>query len=320
MVAEKSTSSGFPWKGILIVILLILLLLLGFKFKEALDQKEKALSEVRKLTEQTQQQSLRIAGLEKLSNEVNALCTPNVADINEPLAPCAKCVSTINKISPSEAEQAIKLGTKLERIYQGSPDSIQYANFEKQLEEAAKQLMEGKELTFMATNQEALKAKDEEIANLKKQITSSEQSLAENSVLQAELARCLANSNFMIKRTGLDRAPCWVDDEGAVQYLFDITLLEDNKVIVKPAWPASRQGDVDKMSPVKALQPFFGQEMPLPLFLRQAREIHEIGNNNEIQACRFFVRLKSEIPDRITADRARLAVEGVFYKLEKLGK
>lgn len=320
MAAEKSTSSGFPWKGILIVILLILLLLLGFKFKEALDQKEKALSEIRQLTEQTQQQSQRIAGLEKLSNQVNALCTPNVADINEPLAPCAKCVSTINKISPSEAEQAIKLGTKLERIYQESPDSIQYANFEKQLEVAAKQLMEGKELSFVATNHEALMAKDKEIENLKKQITSSEQSLAENAVLQAELARCLANSNFMIKRTGLDRAPCWVDDEGAVQYLFDLTLLEDNKVVVKPAWPASRQGDVDKMSPVKALQPYFGQEMPLPLFLRQAREIHEIGNNNEAQACRFFVRLKSEIPDRETADRARLAVEGVFYKLEKLGK
>lgn len=320
MAAEKSTSSGFPWKGILIVILLILLLLLGFKFKEALDQKEKALTEIRQLTEQSEQQAQRIAGLEKLSNEVNSLCTPNVADVNEPLAPCAKCVSTINKISPSEAEQAIKLGTKLERIYQSSPDSIEYANYEQQLEAAAKQLMEGKELSFVASNQQALAAKDAEIEKLQKQIASSEQSMTENARLQSELTRCLANSNFMIKRTGLDRAPCWLDDEGAVQYLFDITLLPDDKVIVKPSWPASRQEEVNKMSPVKALQPFFGQEMPLPLFLRQAREIHEIGNNNDIEACRFFVRLKSEIPDRETADRARLAVEGVFYKYEKVGK
>jgi hypothetical protein len=57
--------------------------------------------------------------------------------------------------------------------------------------------------------------------------------------------------------------------------------------------------------------------MPMSSFMKQAYGILEIGKQNKPEACRFFVRMKSEIEDRATADKARLTIENAFYKFER---
>jgi hypothetical protein len=51
--------------------------------------------------------------------------------------------------------------------------------------------------------------------------------------------------------------------------------------------------------------------------MKQAYGILEIGKQNKPETCRFFVRMKSEIEDRATADKARLTIENAFYKFER---
>jgi hypothetical protein len=52
-------------------------------------------------------------------------------------------------------------------------------------------------------------------------------------------------------------------------------------------------------------------------FKTSAQEIFRYSENNKPEECRFYVRLSSTISDAVKSDRARLAVESVFYKDEK---
>ena len=52
-------------------------------------------------------------------------------------------------------------------------------------------------------------------------------------------------------------------------------------------------------------------------FRHYSKQIFDYGRKRKPLACRFFVTMRSEIPDRETADKARFALEDYFYKYEQ---
>ncbi|WP_289168607.1 hypothetical protein [uncultured Parasutterella sp.] len=129
----------------------------------------------------------------------------------------------------------------------------------------------------------------------------------------------LDNQNkYLAKRAGFGYPPCWVNDEGKIQYLFNIELLPDDKVIVSRAWPAERDDKALEMVPVKKIMPYFGKTIDMSLLLPQAQEILNISNQTKPSACRHFVVLRNRIQDRATGDMQRLKIERYFYKREEI--
>ena len=316
MTEQPAKPKSFPWKEIIITILSLLLLLLGFRSFQLHKQLESNQEKEIQLTSRINEQTLQIKHFEKLSREISTLCTPSPSDVIDPLAPCAQCISTVLGKTTSSAKSAIELGKYLVDIYQNHSNTLDYQKYKDELIKVAEQITHGETHLLYTSVQHLLDVKDRRIHELEAQQKSLEDQLTNTSNLQSELERCLSSSNFLIRRSGLDRPPCWAGEDGSVQYLFDLTLLPNEKVIVNPAWPESRAQEARSMAPVRKIEPYFNQEISLPFFLRQGQEIHAIGNRAQPEACRYFVRLRSKIEDRETADKSRLAVEDYFYKYE----
>ena len=117
--------------------------------------------------------------------------------------------------------------------------------------------------------------------------------------------------NRLNARGGRDYPPCWVDENGKVEFLFSIELRTDS-IIVSPAWPTKR--DVDARS-LPGIDKLVGNEYPHQSFPTRIKDIFDWSNRQNPQ-CRHYVQIKSMIPDAVQSDRARLMVENYFYKVE----
>jgi hypothetical protein len=120
---------------------------------------------------------------------------------------------------------------------------------------------------------------------------------------------------FMKKRLedrgGRDFPPCWADETGAVEYLFDIELRPDSIVIAR-GWPERRDADARNLPGVQEAVAKPHTEADFP---RVMQGIFETSKHHDPE-CRYYVRLRSTIADAVASDRARLMVENYFYKLE----
>jgi hypothetical protein len=130
----------------------------------------------------------------------------------------------------------------------------------------------------------------------------------ENSDLRGQIAFL---RNGLDARGGRDYPPCWADEAGKVEFLLNIELGPD-VVQVTPGWPPARESDARALPGIAEV---LSAAAPLEVFAGRVQGIFDWSKRQDPQ-CRHYVRLKSSIPDAIQSDRARLAIESFFYKVE----
>lgn len=112
---------------------------------------------------------------------------------------------------------------------------------------------------------------------------------------------------------GRDYPPCWVSDDGKVEFLFSVTLYEDN-IDVVPAWPKHRENAARKLP---NLNNIIANHHSFSTFSNQVTPILNWSKQQDPE-CRHYVRIKSNIQSAVKSDRIRLMVENYFYKYEIL--
>jgi len=272
------------------------------------------------------------------------LCRPDPEDPISPMMPCNKCLSVVAHISKKDAMESIDLGRELTKILRDINPDADYQKFKKELKKVAALVSEGKEIVNkedLDTTVAQLESTQKDL-NLAKARLQQLQSILdeenEDSLNRIELQEKIASlqnqitkyekdiqtidtqNKYLARIAGLGYPPCWVGENGKPQYLFSIDLLPNDQVVVNRAWPEERNQEALEMSPVRDVQKYFGEIVPLSRFLPSANQILNISNNAKPSACRHFVILKNHIPDRLTGDRQRLKIENSFYKLEVLTK
>jgi hypothetical protein len=133
--------------------------------------------------------------------------------------------------------------------------------------------------------------------------------LKENADLRGQMANL--RNRFNAVGRGLDHPPCWADEAGNIEYLFNVELRQ-SVAIVTPAWPERRRQDAEKLPGVAEL---IGAPVNAERFRTASRPILDISKRQDPE-CRHFVVLNNTIESRREADQARWMVEEFFYKRE----
>lgn len=133
--------------------------------------------------------------------------------------------------------------------------------------------------------------------------------IKENADLRGQMANMRNRLNAVGR--GLDHPPCWADEAGNIEYLFNVEL-KQGSAIVTPAWPEHRRQDAEKLPGVSEL--IAGPASP-ERFRAVSRPILDISKRQDPE-CRHFVVLNNTIETRREADQARWMVEEFFYKRE----
>lgn len=133
--------------------------------------------------------------------------------------------------------------------------------------------------------------------------------LKENADLRGQMANM--RNRFNAVGRGLDHPPCWADEAGNIEYLFNVELRQ-GVAIVTPAWPERRRQDAERLPGVAEL---IAAPANAERFRRSSRPILDISKRQDPE-CRHFVVLNNMIESRREADQARWMVEEFFYKRE----
>ncbi|MDF1584072.1 MAG: hypothetical protein RQ733_02645 [Methyloprofundus sp.] len=112
-----------------------------------------------------------------------------------------------------------------------------------------------------------------------------------------------------LQANGLDHPPCWADAQsGAVEYLYRITLYENNMQIAA-AWPAYRKAGLRLIPGAEQLA---GQTLTQQQLDNQVAPLFAWSKTHR---CRHFVRIKDDSKTSKEAyKRQMLAIEAYFYK------
>lgn len=139
--------------------------------------------------------------------------------------------------------------------------------------------------------------------------TSPEALRKDNTDLRGQLAFL---KNKLDAKGGRDYPPCWADEAGKVEFLLAVEARPDS-LAVSPAWPAHRDAQARALPGMAAL--LAGGAISLVDFGSRTQGIYRWSQTQNPQ-CRHYVQFKSAIPNAVQSDRARLLVEGYFYKSE----
>lgn len=172
-----------------------------------------------------------------------------------------------------------------------------------EIEEAWSRLVDP--LTLDRKYQEFLRQKTdyERLKALEKQFAEQAKGLREkNEALLAQL-------DYLRKKArALGDPPCWLNAQNQVEFLFQITILDEG-VLVVPAWPQSRNKDVKQIRvPEKSLN----RNITVGEFQRDFRGIYDWSSN---ASCRHYVSLANQAKSGDKSTENRSAVEGYFYVL-----
>ena len=139
--------------------------------------------------------------------------------------------------------------------------------------------------------------------------TSPEALRKDNADLRGQLAFL---KNKLDARGGRDYPPCWADENGKVEFLLAVEARPDS-LAVAPAWPAHRDAQARALPGMAGV--LAGGATPLADFGNRIQGIYRWSQTQNPQ-CRHYVQFKSAIANAVQSDRARLLVEGYFYKAE----
>ena len=140
--------------------------------------------------------------------------------------------------------------------------------------------------------------------------TSSPEALRkDNADLRGQLAFL---RNKLDAKGGRDYPPCWADENGKVEFLLAVEARPDSLAIA-PAWAPNRDAQARALPGMAAV--LAGGAIPLADFGNRMQGIYRWSQTQNPQ-CRHYVQFKSAIANAVQSDRARLLVEGYFYKSE----
>lgn len=275
-------------------LVLILLLLLGWRVGNLSKQLEVA-------------KEITNMGICKLDPNENFVDT---------LMPCAKCVAKVEDLDVKDARMSIDLGKELvEQFKSHNTSKKSLEDFKKEMAEAAKKLAVGHSLV---TDEEQQKKLDEAV----KAIAKNQELEEENSLLRKEYGKLTAdNKELHAQKSNLQNRvgwpSCWITAETyKPQFLFNVVINEDSSYTVTPGWPEDKEAAALSVPGVKEM--IEKEHLTKRQFNHYGAKILAYSKAYKKGECRFFVRMKSNIPDRPTADRARLNLENYFYKHEIL--
>lgn len=109
---------------------------------------------------------------------------------------------------------------------------------------------------------------------------------------------------------GGEDPPCWVTQDGKIEYLLDVDLLGSGALLVRDATPASRLLDRQSLPLPPAL---FGRSLSPAEFLRLTLPVYQQGQAHQ---CRYFVFANDRTgsTQKVAFQNLLLTVEGHFYK------
>jgi hypothetical protein len=136
--------------------------------------------------------------------------------------------------------------------------------------------------------------------------------LASAGACKADLQSCknqttYLNSKLNAKTGGFDLPPCWVDDKGKIQYIFDASLT-DAGITIEDRAVAGREADQEKLPLSRAR---YGEPLGRGEFSAAFSPLLKWSNDH---GCRFYVRLYDDMRagDRAEYKALRGTVEGYF--------
>ncbi|MCI0733970.1 MAG: hypothetical protein L0Y38_09145 [Methylococcaceae bacterium] len=138
--------------------------------------------------------------------------------------------------------------------------------------------------------------------------------LARQTTIEAQNKELESRIKTLHARTGgsgLDHLPCWIDPEsGEIEYLYRVILLE-NRLKIEAAWPASRDGEAEKLMSLRVLA---NRTVSAAEFSRLAGPILAWSRRQKPE-CRHFVRIQDHEATTKTAFKKHLRlIETFFYK------
>lgn len=283
-------------------IIMVLVLLLGARLYEYAEREK---TNEDKLAEQAvllEKKAEEIAALrQRLETVTKQLATaqsgPCQLDEDDPVTtmmPCVKCIARQGNLTQAEAQVATDLSVELMETWRKLDNRPNLSELKKALEQARPLLATAKPLVEESRYQ-ALAAQSQEQAR--------------------SLKEAKAQAEYFRRRSGIDLPPCWMDESGrSPQYLLSIRVDAKSRVHVSPAWPQERNDEAKAIPGLSKLLNL--KTMSLNTFARHAAPILQYANAHQPEACRYYVRLRNDVPDRRGADRARLKIENFFYKYE----
>ncbi len=314
-MSMKTTDSVFQVSltEIAFTLVLLMILLLGTRYyQQNLELKEK-IDELDKKELLLKEQQKLIADLRERMN-FGGVCDVAPDDPVDVMMPCINCVSRITKISQEDAARSIELGRELYSKWTDSSKKSEYEDFVDQMQLAATKLAQGQHLVTSEEFQKKFDELVEKNSGLQQDLANLESSREQ---LASDLTQCSKVRDFFKLRAGIDKPPCWMQEETLrPEYLFDVTILEDGRYRVSPIWPKYREAEAFKIPGVREMVD--KRILTKNNFNFFANKILDYSNDRKPEACRFYVQLRNLIPDRRTADRARLNLEQFFYKYERV--
>ena len=283
-------------------LVLLLLLLLGARLTDVetrLDTKSEELQQSLLLIEK---QKAELAMVQKINNRYGGVCTTLPDDPLDNMMPCEKCVAAAGKMTRDEAKKSIAFGKQLfEQWKAHSQDKKSFAEFKRKMEEAATKLAKGHTLV---TNQE-----------IQDHLDKAQVSIEEADRVKKANDTLLQQNAYLQRYKGAGAPPCWITAETyKPQFLFNVLIKNDSLYEVEPGWPQERILEALAVPGVRDMVE--KRNLSRSEFNHYSSLILDYSKKMEPAACRFFVRMRSEIPDRVTADKARRNLENYFYKLE----
>lgn len=287
-------------------LVLLMLLLLGWRLADVYSERNSL--------------HANLLACQELQNHLGGICKPDPEDPIEPMMPCIKCVSVRGKMSKDEARQSIEFGKELVEQFKAHNQTDKSLDaFKDEMLLAAQKLAEGHSLVTDTEQQRLLDKASAAIAS-NKRLKQENSTLKEaHKQLEADNETLRIQKGYLqrIARTG--EPSCWITAETyKPQYLFDIVIEKDSSYSIKPYWPADREKEALAIPGVKEM--IEKKNLSRPEFNFLADKIYQYSRAQKPDACRFFVRMTSRIPERSVADSARLNLENYFYKLEILSK
>lgn len=214
-----------------------------------------------------------------------------------------RVVSVLEKTDPSIADEMVEAFEDIPNV----TNLIKKENLKKSEKESTKQVIARAIDKLVA---EKSLAKDGGEVTVAERLHAS---IAENRDLKSQVENLQGqNKNLLTQRDihgkGYDLPPCWVDENGKAEYIYNIFLSDDGIRLEETNLPKRKNdraklptGDIQLSEPISQVQ-----------FITQTRGIKKWAVDNQ---CHFYVRIYNENIDKASRYKALLlTVEGSFYK------
>jgi hypothetical protein len=203
-----------------------------------------------------------------------------------------------------------------------SPDAV-FEGLSEDTEKAINYIQRQKDLEAQLPEKEMDAGQLDQYINVVKILQAANKAKDEKTVNETpeELAKRLMDDMQMLKGqnanlrqrlgdegNGLDHPPCWADEDGNIQFVYQVTIHE-NYLLVNRAWPDALQGRVDGMP---FITDALGQYADKRAFWKATNELYQDSVTKE---CRHFVKIVDEADSKDSFKSYLIAIERHFYKL-----